>query len=178
MISPDLLAAKICAVGFCCTRCGSCCRAESDEPVLVMVGPDEIRAIISRYGYSWEDIAAPYPETIHGIHGEKYTFGWVIRRACDHCEFLHADQCKIYAARPLICRTFPFMLDREDLVVSRCPGVGRAISKKDAREIADALIDRCLAEKYERDKIQQHLKNVTLPKGTFVVIDTEGMKYL
>jgi hypothetical protein len=56
--------------------------------------------------------------------------------------------------------------------------VGRAISKKDAREIADALIDRCLAEKYERDKLQQHLKNVTLPRGTFVVIDTEGIKYL
>jgi len=70
------------------------------------------------------------------------------------------------------------MLDGDNLEVFRCPGVGRPASKKDAREIADALIERSLVEKNERERIQQHLKDVNLPKGTFVVIDTEGMKFV
>jgi hypothetical protein len=37
MIFPDLLAAKIHSIGFCCTCCGSCC---GHEPVFVMVSPE------------------------------------------------------------------------------------------------------------------------------------------
>jgi hypothetical protein len=70
------------------------------------------------------------------------------------------------------------MLDGDNLEVSRCPGVGKPISITEAREIANALIDRQMAEKDEHDSIQQRLKNVTLPKGTFVVIDTDGMKFV
>jgi hypothetical protein len=58
---------------------------------LVFVIPVVVWAIISRYGYSWENIAALHLETIHGIHEENYTLGWVIRWAWDHCEFLHED---------------------------------------------------------------------------------------
>jgi hypothetical protein len=143
---------------------------------MVMVGPDEIRAIASRYGYSWEDIAEPFPEVITGRHGETFTLGWILRRQHGRCRFSLPDRCEIYKTRPWICRTYPFVLDGDRLVVFPCSGVGRPIAHDDARALAENLIRRRISEEQESEKVKQCIGRCTLPCGSFIVVDTDGLK--
>jgi hypothetical protein len=174
----ESLARKIVRIGFRCTRCGACCRDDPGEPALVIVGAGEIRKIRSRYGYSRDEVAQPYPETIRGSHGEIYTLDWAVRHACGQCRFLEGAVCTIYEARPWICRTYPFMLDQGHLVESSCPGIGGAISFDEAKDLARVLIERSEAEEREIFHIRELLDKGSLPSGQFVVVDSEGIKHV
>jgi hypothetical protein len=176
MVEADALAEKIRAAGFTCLRCGSCCKNEAGDSGMVMAGPDEIRAIASRHDYSWEDIAEPYPEVISGRRGETFTIGWVLRQEHGKCSFSLHDRCKIYEMRPWICRTYPFVLDGDRLVVFPCSGVGRPIAHDDARALAENLIRRRISEEQECEKVKQCIDRCTLPCGSFIVVDTDGLK--
>jgi len=57
------LADAIESIGFECTRCGACCKAEDDDPHTATVFPDEVREIQSAGDgeYDWRDIARPMP---------------------------------------------------------------------------------------------------------------------
>jgi hypothetical protein len=141
-----------------------------------MAGPDEIRAIASRYGYSWEDIAEPYPEVITGRRGETFTIGWVLRRQHGRCRFSLPGTCEIYETRPWICMTYPFMLDGDRLVVFPCPGIGSPIAPDDARTLAENLIRRRISENKESEKVKQCINRCAIPCGYFSVVDTDGLK--
>jgi Fe-S-cluster containining protein len=89
-----------------------------------MVGREEISTIMKSTGLSFEEIVVPYPDRIvEG--GRTYTFGWVLRRNGDRCQFLKESGCAIYESRPWICRTYPFMLDEDGLSIHPCEGGGR-----------------------------------------------------
>ncbi len=176
MVSAGVLAEKIRSTGFKCISCGSCCRSDAEDPGHVMVSSDEVRAIMAATGLSWGEIAVPYPEMIEDGHGGRYTLGWCVRRAGDICRFLVQGRCSIYASRPWICRTYPFMLDGEDLIVSACNGLGKRVTSSDALQIAENLLRRKTAEGEEARRVRKVLLKNPLPAGSFVVVDSEGMK--
>jgi len=132
------LADAIETIGFECTRCGACCKAESGcgegadetggvadgagengtdaEPHTATVFPDEIRQLQSAGEYDFRDVARPMPYGLadgpDGPEGE--TFEWALQTdACGDCSFYAEDgdgtgACTVHGDRPLICRTYPF----------------------------------------------------------------------
>jgi hypothetical protein len=176
MISPDVLAARIRKIGFSCTACGTCCRTDATDPGYVMVSCGEVRAIMAATGLPWDRIVEPYPEALDDGDGRRYTLGWCVRRDGTACRFLEAGRCSVYADRPWICRTYPFMLDGDELTVSACEGLGRPVSFAAALQIAHDLILRRAAEEEDAARIKTVLATAPRPAGPFIVIDSEGMK--
>ncbi|PSP61305.1 zinc/iron-chelating domain-containing protein [Halobacteriales archaeon QH_8_67_36] len=130
------LADAIETIGFECTRCGACCKADDGgcgdradscgdgekaggdgdpEPHTATVFPDEIRRLQGTGDYDFRDVARPMPygleETPEGPQGE--TFEWALRTDdCGDCTFYEESDgtgaCTVHKDRPLICRTYPF----------------------------------------------------------------------
>jgi Fe-S-cluster containining protein len=132
------LADAIETIGFECTRCGACCKAESGcgegadetagvadaagengtgaEPHTATVFPDEIRQLQAAGEYDFRDVARPMPYGLadgpDGLEGE--TFEWALQTDdCGDCSFYAEDgdgtgACTVHGDRPLICRTYPF----------------------------------------------------------------------
>lgn len=174
---PDLtyLASLIREKGFTCRRCGLCCH-DAEGSGLVMVDPSDVRAIMASTGLAWQDIAEPYPEFLEGPNGCTYTFEWVLKRERGRCAFLDEKRCSIYGCRPLICRTYPFMLERDELRISECMGVGGDIAETEALAIAGDLIQRQLKEQEEEAQVSGHVMALQEFHGRRVVIDSEGVK--
>ena len=134
-LDVSALADAIEAIGFECTRCGACCKADDSgcgdrmsgsepstdtdtgdpEPHTATVFPDEIRRLQDAGDYDFRDVARPMPygieETPDGPEGE--TFEWALQTDdCGDCAFYEeADgvgACTVHEDRPLICRTYPF----------------------------------------------------------------------
>lgn len=157
--------------GFTCRRCGACCSGGNNE---VAVSPDEIERLQKETCLSFEEIAEPYPDWIDADDGSRFTFGWVLRRGADgNCMFLKENRCTVYAVRPHLCRTYPFMLDGDELIVSECPAVGGEPTP-DAAETAAALRSRLAADDAEiQASAVQYQKNSMVSGSTFV-IDSRG----
>ena len=172
------LALQISSIGFSCTGCGNCCRRSESDSGLVMVTCREIRGIMDATGLSWNEIAMPYPEIVENGNGDRFAIGWCLRHNGDACRFLSAGRCAIYGSRPWICRTYPFMLDGDSLVVSECEGTGRTISAEDARTIAADLISRRIAEEEEALRVRDVLEKNTVTFGSRTVVDSEGVKVI
>jgi len=117
-LAVDDLADAIESIGFECTRCGACCKAEADDPHTATVFPDEVRRLqdvaesdhrsdeaasssdadVSR---DWRDVARPMPYGLDspeddgdrddaGLTGE--TFEWALQTdACGDCAFYTED---------------------------------------------------------------------------------------
>ena len=169
------LADRIREAGFSCLRCGSCCRETEPGSNLVMVGQEEISDIMELTGLSFGEIAEPYPDRI--LEGDlDYTFGWVLRRTGDRCRFLDESSCQIYPVRPWICRTYPFMLDENDLTIHPCEGTGQNVGSGDAEKIAQDICRRYAYEQEQDEKIRAIVRSGTIPAGRPVVIDAEGIK--
>ena len=158
--------------GFTCRMCGKCCRGPDNE---VMVSPDEVDALISATGLSFNEIAEPYPEWIPAKNGGKFTLGWVLRRGSDtNCMFLKDNRCTVYAARPHICRTYPFMLDGDKLIISECEALG-GNPTPDAENLARALRCRADAELREaKETAEQYQKHSNVASST-IIYDSRGV---
>jgi len=122
------LADAVESIGFECTRCGACCKAnegprgdgdasdgDAADPHTATVFPDEVRELQATTGYDWRDVARPMPyglsEGPDGPAGE--TFEWALRTdACGDCTFYEEEdgegRCTVHDDRPLICETYPF----------------------------------------------------------------------
>ncbi|WP_247007271.1 YkgJ family cysteine cluster protein [Halorientalis litorea] len=126
-----VIADAIESIGFECTRCGACCKAETcgedtaqtddaaggdTEPHTATVFPDEIRRLQATDDYDFRDVARPMPYGLtDGSDGpEGETFEWALQTDdCGDCTFYdEADDgtgaCTVHGDRPLICRTYPF----------------------------------------------------------------------
>lgn len=172
---PVRVAGEVYAAGFVCRRCSECCTDSN----LVMVGQPEMQRIISVTGRDSDELFEPYPEFITDENGGCFTFGWCLRHATDGgCIFLEEWGCIIYADRPWICRTYPFMLDGDELLISGCSGLGTGMAWDEALSIARALLARRDAEVAEEHAIRQVFAGVTVPPGRRAVIDSQGMTVL
>ena len=172
----DRIADRIFQIGFSCRRCTACCSAVEEDSNLVLVSAPEVRVILKGTGMAWDDVCEPYPEMIDGPKGCQYTLAWALRRNEDHCIFLQDDgRCAIYEHRPWICRTYPFLLDGEELVAFTCPGIGDPCTEKEAAALADELIKRRNFEEKDAMQIQKNFEESTLPPQGIVVVDSEGV---
>jgi Fe-S-cluster containining protein len=102
------LADAIESIGFECTRCGACCKAEADDPHTATVFPDEVRNLQAATDYDWRDVARPMPyglenddsADVEGSEDEATdedgpkseptdeTFEWALQTdACGDCAF-------------------------------------------------------------------------------------------
>jgi len=178
MRSLESLTAEIESIGFRCTGCGDCCRRCSEDSDLVMVSPVEVRRIATARAQSPDEIAEPFPESLDLGNGTTLTFEWALKRSDQHCLFLEGNRCAIYPHRPWICRTYPFMLEGDDLRVFPCPGIGAWMERADAEDMARLLLARRDAEEEEERRIKSVLESVSLPEGQRILIDGEGMKVL
>ncbi|HJJ38510.1 MAG TPA: YkgJ family cysteine cluster protein [Methanocorpusculum sp.] len=155
---------------FRCEECGLCCSGCDNE---VIVSPDEVDALSKASGFSFEEIAEPYPEWFEE-NGERFTLAWVLRRGSDgNCMFLENNRCRVYASRPHLCRTYPFMLNGDELIISECPALGKH-DTADAGNLADALIKRQEADDAEVLATKREYQKHSIISGETVVIDSRG----
>ncbi|WP_135851843.1 YkgJ family cysteine cluster protein [Halorussus salinus] len=198
-LDTDDLADAIETIGFECTRCGACCKAEADDPHTATVFPDEVRDLQDATEYDWRDVARPMPygldgdEDRDGITGE--TFEWALQTdSCGDCTFYEeADDgtgaCSVHGDRPLICETYPFSValggtsqpmgeavDEEGVVrAHECEGLGRDISRDEAEDLAAALKERAVRELREAIAVRDEYAPADPDEGV-VVHDSEGAK--
>jgi len=173
------LGEEIQKTGFVCRCCGRCCAGGPEDGNEVMVTPDEIRTIMGATRLSWNEIAEPYPEFIRDPSGACYSLAWCLRRTPGGCIFLGEERrCSIYAYRPYICRTYPFMLQDGHLCISECPGVGESGTGEEAQCIAEDLLTRFAMEETEYEKTSEVFSEAHLTAGDRCVIDSEGVTFL
>ncbi len=203
-LDVDDLADAIESIGFECTRCGACCKADEADPHTATVFPDEVRELQDAESpgdsteRDWRDVARPMPygltETADGTEGE--TFEWALQTdGCGDCTFYTEDAdgvggCTVHEDRPLICRTYPFSValagtsqpmgeavDESGLVrAHECEGLGRDISREDAEDLAAALKERAVRELDEAIDVRDEYEPADSASGEVVVHDSEGAK--
>jgi uncharacterized protein len=84
---------------FSCTQCGKCC---TGSPGYVWVTEEEIEAISNRLNLTPKEVVIRYTRRV----GHRLS---LVERKSDYsCIFLKDNQCSLYDARPLQCRTYPF----------------------------------------------------------------------
>jgi Fe-S-cluster containining protein len=103
--------------GWRCKRCGRCCMdVEGWDRRVLLLQKDVVRL-----------------ETAgeNGFHepAEEGRFTAVMKKKEGRCVFLGEEGCRVYEARPLLCRMYPFYVERRgDLYIigvdTECPGVG------------------------------------------------------
>jgi Fe-S-cluster containining protein len=177
-MKSDTLARRIQEMGFSCTQCGTCCRGMEGDANLVMVSPGELDCLVLETKQDTATIAEPYPDRIETSDGGSITFEWCLRRHGSNCIFLEEDRCTVYGARPWICRTYPFMLDEEHLMISPCEGIGRDISQEEAGQLVRLLLQRRQEEQQEEELVRNVLANARIPPGKRVLIDSRGVRLL
>src|SRR5512144_1158618 len=119
---------------FGCTGCGACC---GGSPGYVWVNEEEILALARRLGLSPDGFGRTYLRRV----GTRLS---LIERADGDCVFFDRGRgCRVYDARPVQCRTFPFWPEhlrdagawRE--LAARCPGLdaGRLFTEEEIARI-------------------------------------------
>ena len=158
------------AAGFICTGCGECCSGKDNE---VMVSPNEIDVLCKATGLTPDEIVEPYPEWIHD-YGATFTFGRVLQRGEDgNCMFLKNKRCTVYEHRPHICRTYPFMLNEDKLLVFECPGCN-GTDTPDAEQLKKDLLARRDAEDKEFLLTKEQYQKHSMVSGSTIIFDSRG----
>jgi Fe-S-cluster containining protein len=104
---------------FECTGCGACCRLGGG---FVYPSLEDVGFMAHYLGLSVQK----FTETFMDLHEGRY----VLKNKGDNCIFLEEEGCRIYAARPTQCRTFPFWsanlksLYRWKIIAEECEGIG------------------------------------------------------
>ena len=168
------LAAEIRDMGFSCQGCGECCRGEDNS---VLVFPQEIRAIEEATGLSWAEVAEPPQEGEWDTEGYFHTLEWRLAKVGEACRFYQGGVCAIYPVRPILCRSYPFYLDRGKLMASECRGLGKKIDAQEAERLAETLIARQIIEIEEAIALLERYRD--FPRGPpgergIIVHDSEG----
>ena len=122
---------------FSCTSCGHCCR---HEPGYVFLSKNDLSQMASAMKMSKKRFAEKYCRTVDLGIAKRLS---LLEKDNNDCIFWE-NGCKVYEARPLQCRTYPFwpaiMASRSDWDAEgrECPGInqGRLHTKE---EISDAL---------------------------------------
>jgi Fe-S-cluster containining protein len=85
---------------FQCTACGDCC---TGAPGFVWLNKEDIAALAAELGISPADVESQYVREI-GIRKSLHEY------ANGDCVFFDGQsrKCRVYAARPRQCRTWPF----------------------------------------------------------------------
>ena len=121
---------------FECTRCSSCCRF---DPGYVFLSYRDLDSMTGAEGMERDEFLKHYCRAVY-ING-VYRLSLKEKKNFD-CIFWEEDGCRLYEARPLQCRSFPFWRDYLKTVEtwnhleSSCPGInhGSIHSKEEIEE--------------------------------------------
>ena len=178
-ISVEDLASQIRTIGFDCLRCGDCCAGEDNS---VVAFPSEIRKILTTTGIGWLDAVEPPEIGEWDSQGNFHTLEWRIKKDGESCKFHSIKECKIYHARPILCKTYPFYLDEGMLRCSECRGLGKKIGSVEAERIAALVVDRSITEIREAiellEKYMDFERGSPTERGVCIVHDSEGEHHI
>lgn len=110
-------------IRFSCRRCGRCCRDHGVESY-VFLHRGDVEALAAHLGMDEQAVAAAYLVDVEG-------FLCLANHDGDCIFFDPGKGCRVYRARPVQCRAWPFWpenLERwawRNEVEPLCPGVGR-----------------------------------------------------
>ena len=101
-----------------CKKCGACCRDASHRPRNVLLLPTDVKRLEE----------AGEREFTFEVKGKK-PFVAEMRKVGGACIYLTREGCRVYQDRALLCRMYPFGVEREGRslevrVDTRCPGLG------------------------------------------------------
>jgi Fe-S-cluster containining protein len=105
---------------FKCTGCGKCC---TGSPGYVFLSSTDLERLASHFSLSPEEFAANFTYRVD----DKISL--IDQKDTSDCIFLKNNQCSVYDARPVQCRTFPwwihFLREPEDWEEAgkRCEGI-------------------------------------------------------
>ncbi len=127
-------------LGWKCTKCGACCRDAEERERRILLMETDISRLKGQHGVG--EFAVP-------ISGRE-PFVAEMRKIGGRCLFLSEDGCLAYDRRALLCRMYPFWVERsEDLFIVRadgaCPGVGGG--KPLGEAFFSGLLGRAVAER-------------------------------
>ena len=101
-----------------CKRCGACCRDASHRRRRILLLPADVDRLekAGECGFEVE------------VKGES-PFVAEMRRVEGACIYLTEEGCRVYPHRALLCRMYPFWMERDGRVFeirvdTRCPGFG------------------------------------------------------
>lgn len=106
-----------------CTRCANSCRDLPGRERNILLAPNDLRRITSATRLAAQEYSLPSRGTV--------PYSRKMKKQKGRCIFLQDSRCSIYAARPLICRYYPFSLHPSGDNVfevgydSRCSGIGK-----------------------------------------------------
>ncbi|MDF0593656.1 YkgJ family cysteine cluster protein [Methanotrichaceae archaeon M04Ac] len=174
-LSARAMAREIQRIGFKCEGCGDCCRGEEN---CVALFPFEIRAIVAETGEGWLEAAGPPEEGEWDCEGSFHTLEWRLAKAGRDCKYYSEGRCRIYGARPLLCQTYPFYLEKGRLKWSECRGLGGEIGHSEATKLAELLKRRQIVEIREAMELVRRYEDFERgepsPRGRCIVHDSDG----
>lgn len=105
-----------------CKRCAKCCRDASERERRILLLPLEAKQIAKTVGFPLESFCRKTGLQPFALEMKKDSEG--------NCIFLKGNECQIYPIRPLICRFYPFWLEKRSdgafsfNVTDECMGIG------------------------------------------------------
>jgi len=126
-------------LGWDCTRCGACCRDAGGRERRILLLETDISRLEGQHGS--EEFAEP-------IRGRE-PFVAEMRKIGGMCFFLSDDGCSAYDRRALLCRMYPFWVERSgDLFIIRADGACPGTSGEPLGEaFFSGLLGRAVAER-------------------------------
>ena len=109
-------------VSFECQRCGKCCGDVSRKKRKILLLKSEVKRISDITGLKEDGFATRLQN--------DGPYRYMMKKKGGKCVFLERNSCKIYPLRPLICRSYPFSVEKtrsKDFIFKvsdECPGIG------------------------------------------------------
>jgi Fe-S-cluster containining protein len=103
-------------IGWKCVKCGDCCGDVAQKTRMILLLPDDINRIEKteekNFYHEWD---------------EGNFIGLMCKKENGKCVFHTLEGCRIYENRALLCRMFPFWLEKKDEtfvieISHNCPG--------------------------------------------------------
>lgn len=88
---------------FKCKQCSACCR---HEPGVVILSDNDIMRLCKHLRIEADEFIEKYCKSVYNSKGYR-VFSLIETRDYD-CIFWSPKGCKVYRARPVQCRTYPF----------------------------------------------------------------------
>lgn len=123
-------------IRFECVLCGKCCIQDDKNRRRIVLTRRDVEEISNRTSLKTEDFALENSN-------EKYPF--IMKLVEGRCFFLETgEKCRIYSSRPLVCRFYPFVMQKigEKYVFHAdpsCPGLGKG--EYPGREYFEKLVE-------------------------------------
>jgi Fe-S-cluster containining protein len=106
-------------IGWKCVKCGACCGDVDQKTRMILLLPDDIKRIEEteekNFYQEWD---------------EDNFIGLMCKKVNGKCVFHTLEGCSIYESRALLCRMYPFWLEKKDEsfvfgVSHACPGTNK-----------------------------------------------------